>query len=381
MPIATASSVEDIALSKVADVTVSEADCDLAYVPTLALIAAIAALFDLAINRLGVVAATQLSTPSRALIVQSWGRFPLHLLGLSGLGALYFVLVRYLRMSGYSGIMRRLALATVSGVLLPAIAVSIFYPREYVHQSIVFLLVLSGHLVIAIVAGNAVRFRASEGTSRERRVVFAAWMAGLVALTLLVMITVRARFLGLGTYLALASQALRVTGEFSWLLVPWVALPMFQSAPAPSEHERPRDRVSRVVRALVSARPGVVALISLVVLIAANSALAWELRPHVSRLVYSGFRVAVLTERMAIFYLVWVSANLSIGVGLMAHTRASTRQMGAAVILWTCAGFGPRAPAQALCLCLAVLLVSRVVQSVSVQGRKDAARPWGNRPF
>jgi hypothetical protein len=330
--------------------------------PPLARMAAIAAIIDLAWNRIAVRIVAN-SDQDAALALQRWGMFPKNLAAVAGLIALTWALYTFLRMARYSRLAWRLAIASVAGIVLPTFLFAL-RPMEHVTVLVVVASFLGSNLLALLVGAVAVGYPAGP---RRWAAAMAAGSGGFVLLALVAQYVRSVADSAAATPLGLAAH---YGGELVWHLVPIVivvALARAQPGAPPSEGQPPSARVFLPAVALT-------AVVVTALAFRAESALHAH---KFSTLVYASLRLTLVPPPFA-----WVN-GFTVGVGLAAAvaglvSRSPGRaQLGAAAALWLAAGCAPRAPGQLLDFALAAVLLARSTQAVTREGRERARAPWG----
>lgn len=331
--------------------------------PPLALLAALMALADLALNRVAPLVLNMLSD-DRAVGVHllRYGALPRNVAAVAGLVALGATLVGFLRMAGWAGLFRRLQVAGLAGLLFPAFLLGLLLPKERLPPPVVLVAVGVGHAMVALFGVVVLPYR----SAIARRASLGASLTSALVLTLLVTASLESVQRFLSTPDSLAAKAIwglmagsRLAGELVWCAVPWIALlPWLRSLWA----ER-RVRVAMVIAAIVA--------VALAGLAQAN------LHPHYSIVAYSAFRLTFLPERWAGLYGLFALLATGLGVSGLFSERAEVRQHAGAVLLWIACGFAPRSLAQVLYFVLGAAMLSRVAQSTDPEGRRRALLPWG----
>lgn len=325
------------------------------------MLAALMAIVDLAMNRIGPLALHVLAD-ERAIDLLRLGPFPRNIASVAGVLSLGWVLLGFMRMAGWSGLMRRLQIAALAGLLFPALLIGLFLPKEEMPAFVVLIAVGVGHAMVALFGIVALPYR----TTVTRYATLAAMLTSALVLTLLVSSNLES----VQHYLSTPESPMakitwtvmmgsRLGGELVWCAVPWIAL-------APHARGLLRERRARVVL-------GVMSVCALIVGAGAEAIL----HPNYGIIAYSAFRLTFLGESLAGGY--GLFAMLALGLALAACTSedAVVRQIGAATLLWIACGFAPRSLAQVLYFVLAAALLSRATQASDPEGRRRAVLPWG----
>jgi hypothetical protein len=313
--------------------------------PTLAWLAALAAMVDLAWNRIAV----RLVDPNdRALWIPlvEHGRFVRNVAALAGLVAASLAVSSLVRVpspleSPWKSLFVRLTIAGVAGLYLPGVAVALLAPREHVSNLLVVLGLLSGSALVAVLASSTLPFRR----------VAPAWpslLAGATALLAMIGLLV-ASLRTILPAVGVLGLVCRHGAELGWLLTPLLLLadPELRVAPR-------RDRV-------VAA-----ALIGLVVMGLAM-ALQSLLHDDAARIAYGAFRVAMLPAGASWAY--GIPIGVSFALASMHLLWPEHRQLGLGLLLWIAAGLAPRTPAGTLYEVLAALLLARAALVAHPDGR------------
>ena len=347
------------------DESASEAREDMASIealPPLARMAAIAALVDLIWNRV-VVRIAWSRDQELAVGLLRWGVFPRNLAAVAGIIALAAALFTFMRMAGYSGLGRRLGVASVSGIVVPAFVIAIVKPKEEVLLLVVVAALVGSNLLAVLVGTVALGYAA--GARRWASAIVT--MSGAFVLTVLVVASIRTiAESALATPLGILAHH---GGEVAWHLVPvlvLVAMARAQKGAPPSEGPPPRLPVWGTSVAIVVFGVTAAALYGETVLHSHGFA----------TLVYAAFRVTLIPAPLA-----WLN-GLTLGIGLaaagygLASRHPGRAQLGAAVALWLAAGCAPRAPGQLLDFALAAVLLARAAQAITPEGRARARTRW-----
>jgi hypothetical protein len=326
----------------------------LLFAPPLALIAALAAVIDLAINRVAVRAFAQIADPMTILGWMRIGALPRNLSGVAGIVALFAALFAYLRMPGFAALYVRLPVAGFAGVLMPALTLATVLPRERMAPHLVLFGMFAAHVLICLFALAAIGYR-------NRGVRLALALALLTSLQVLVVITIASvRAIVAGGFGGPVAYLARHGGEVTWLLLPCAVAPTL----------RPPRWSSRWTLA------GAAGALALALVVAAGIAGEQSLHPHYSTVMYGAFRVAALPEAASIVYVAPTAVALSAGLFGVLGPDPWRRQVGAALLLWIAGGYSPRAPVQLLDTVLAVVLLARAAQAADPEGLRRARIRW-----
>lgn len=329
--------------------------------PMLAMLAALAAVADLLLNRIVPLAMNMLASEEAAGLLR-FGPWPRNVAAVAGITALGMVLFGFLKMPGFSGLFRRLQIAALAGLLFPALLLGLVLPKERLPAPVVLVAVGVGHALVALFGVVVISYRASVA----RRPSIAASLTSALVLTLLVTASLETLQRFLETPESFAAKVVwgvmvgsRLLGECLWCTVPWLALLPW-------------------LRSLVRERRAQVALLVFgVVAVGASVAAETLLHPHYALVAYSGFRLTFISERYAGLYGLFALSALALALAAATSSRPVVRQHAVAVLLWIACGFAPRSLSQVLYFVLAAAIFARVTQATDPEGRRRALLPWG----
>jgi len=329
--------------------------------PPLARMAAIAAIVDLAWNRIAVRIVAN-SDEDAAVALQRWGMFPKNLAAVAGLVALTAGLYTFLRMARYSRLIWRLGIASVAGIVLPTFLFAL-RPMEHVTVLIVVAAFLGSNLLALLLGAVAAGYRAGP---RRWASVIAMASGGFVLVGLVAQYVRTVADSPVATPLAIVAH---FGGELAWHVLPVVVVAAGARAhPRAAAGEGGAGRPGREV-------PAVLVIATAVTLGAMDAEAALHAHKF-STLVYAALRLTLVPPPLA-----WLN-GLTIGIAVaaagfgLASRSPGRAQLGAAAALWLAAGCAPRAPGQLLDFALAALLLARATQAVTPDGRERARAPW-----
>ena len=324
---------------------------DLGQAPFLAGLAAIAALIDLGVNRIGV---HLIDTNNRALWLPlvHHGGFPRHLAALCAFAVVVVSTFRFLGMAGFArvsiaGVVQRLSVAMVAGMFVPSMAIMFFSPDRHLATLIVLLGVLSANGLCALLGVAALSYR----SERDAWPAMMAGLTGLLAIVSMVVSTTRMYLPDSGAFGPLGWIA-RQGSEVLWLITPLVALRSVRGGP----------------RALAPFIAVAVTVLGLGV---------WLQMSHGSdsaRIAYAAFRVSSLPAHLTVLYALPLAISLGYAITLLPDP--DRRQLGLGVLFWIAAGLAPRSPAAILYQATAAVLFARSAQSAHPLGRARVTETW-----
>jgi hypothetical protein len=327
--------------------------------PPLGILAALAALTDLALNRVAVRVGAELANPITVLEWMRFGALPRNLAGVTGLVALLAALGAYLRMPGFAPLYVRLPVAGFAGILMPTLTLSLALPRERLTPVVVLFGMFAASCLVALLSSTGLFYR-------DRFLRLGLGLALLTAIQALVVVTIATfrAVLAAGGFGGAVAYLCRHGGELTWFLVP-LAL-----APA----ALPRARGAAEAPAIVL---GVLTTVAIVLLGVAGEQ---HLHPHYSTVIYGAFRVAALPEAGTIVYVLVAAIGLGAAVAGLAAPDPWRRQVGAGIALWIAGGYAARSPIQLLEAVLGIVLLARAAQSADPEGLRRAALRWALHP-
>jgi hypothetical protein len=310
--------------------------------PVIAVLAAVAAIADLAINRIGGLVLPELVSSEAALEWARAGAFPRNLAALACLGTLAALMSGYMLLPRVAPLAIRLLIAMLMGVTTSVFTIAAFWPAGRILLVLVFIAMLGVSMLSILFMSVALQHRPLRTTSAL------VLVSSVSSLTVLALVVTRRHFTGeLGDPLG---SLTRSVGELAWWLVPYAALWAGHRI-----EWTPRARVAGIAAVFVTAL--------LVGLACAGQVL---LTPHTAALVYGGaFRVDFLPERTVVLYGVLVSGALGWSAFELASKEEGRRQVGAAILLWISGGFAPRSPIQLLEALAAVMIFARAAQTLA----------------
>lgn len=304
-----------------------------------------------------------------------------NLAAVSGLVAVTFSLLAYLRLPGFAPIGRRLAVAAFSGIFVPSIVVATVLPYAALRQRLVLFGLAAANVLVTLLGMTAVRYRPGRAL---RLAVAGATLSSLFTLSVVGFgqlvnapaegpwAPVAGAVLRHPTVAQHVLLTLRHLGELCWIVSVFGA-----AGAAMASGDAPDDRHRRWIGV------GLGAVIAAAILVGQHAV------DHRYRLVLFGsFRLGLLVDqlwrgvdlphasRALAIYAFPLGAGL--GTGLVALTRrnASARQLGAGLLVWLAAGFGPHTPIQLLYMVLGATLITRASQALDPQGSWRTQQPW-----
>jgi hypothetical protein len=267
--------------------------------------------------------------------------------------ALSAALIAFVRLPGYAPIRRRLSLAAFAGIFLPTVTLATMLPREYTSTQLVLFGIGAGNILAVLAALTALRRPGPVGL----RIAIAIAAVSCFVAVLALLLGIVEQF---SDIVALVVLLLRRIGEALWLAVPFAAA---ATVLPPIERMQRRDGI-------VLGVSGTAAMATAVVLTVA----AIILRDDFGVVFYGSFRLEWLLDLWPQLYVVPIAIYVGVAVHGMLGRDWATRQIGAGLFLFLCAGHAPRAPVRLLFLVLAVMLLARAAIALR-SGELSVPRP------
>ena len=341
-----------------ADAAVAEAfSMHVASSPPLAWVATAAALSALVLNQLllpGLGDATR-----RVLIhrLDRWGAFATNLTAISGLIALTFGLLAFVRYSKVIGLRHRLLLGGFAGIFLPTIAVAALFERQRTTAQIVLFALGAAHVLCAVVSMSAAR----AAPSRYPRMV-ALCAASMAVFVLLAQVLQQLSLVRLGVWQQQIQQALQGMGEGCYLLLLSGVAPLL----LPSRSDT-RSRLARAAGFFVL--PMVLGSLYMAERILDND---------YALLLYHAQRVTLFIDSWPRIYAVPIGLAVASSVAAVLAKDPVRKQAAAGVLLLLGSGYAPHAPGRLLTLTLALVLIARAVIAPSQPPEPEPATASNN---
>jgi len=335
--------------------------------PPLALLAVVAALFELALARLGWHGLPDVIDLEDLRQLRDLARFPRNLAAVSGLVALIASLLSFLKLSGHATIGRRLVVATFSGVFVPSILVATVLPYASVRARLVVFSLAAANVLITLLAMTAARYRPAAPLRLATGLLAATAFLSLSVVGLGLLMSSQGGPLGwiaafFVSRLESSQRALlmlRHLGEVAWMVV------LVGGAMAALQAEK-RGRNARFLAAAL-------------ILLGVVGACLWahdELGHRFRLMIFGAFRLGLFLDQVPTLYAVPLGIGLGGGVVALTANGKEIRQLGMGLLLWLAAGYAPHTSAQLLYLVLGAMLISRSAQARDPSGAWRQRHPW-----
>jgi hypothetical protein len=317
--------------------------------PPLAWLAALAALSAMALNQVLVPALNGAGRRTMLRELDRFGAFAANLAAVSGLIAICFGLLAFVRYNTVISVRKRVFLGTFAAMFfLPTIALAVLFDRQRTTTQLVLLAIGGAHVLGAIVCTAA----ASAAPTRYARVM--AWLgAAMAACALSSQLLQMLAQLELQVWQVQAQQVLQGIGEICYLglLVGMTRLVL------PME----RDTRSRLARLL--------ALFLLPVILGGLYLAERVLDNDYALLLYHAQRVTLFIDSWPRLYAVPIALAAAGSLAAWFGTDPIRRQAAAGVLLLLGSGYTPHAPGRLLTSALALVVIAR---ALIAPGQRDA---------
>lgn len=336
--------------------------------------AVVAALFELAMARLGWHGLTDLVSADDLRAMRRLARYPRTLAAIAGLVALVVGLLGFLRYPGFAPIGRRLAVAAFAGIFVPSIVVATALPAAALRRKLVIFGLAAANVLVTLLGMSAVRYRSGAGM---RLATLNATLACFLSLAVIgldqlgqteggLFAPLRSFFVTRPTSAQAMLLALRHLGELAWMItlfgacwtVATYAGPRGSAAPATSR------ATQGIAAALAVAFTGAVVAL-------------WQLVGHRFRIaIFGTFRFGLVIDDVPGLYAIPIGVGLAGGLVGLGRRAPALRQLGAAILAWLAAGYAPHTPIQLLYMVLGAMLLTRSAQALDPDGPWRTRQPW-----
>jgi hypothetical protein len=309
--------------------------------PPLAWLAAIAALSAMALNQLILPALGDAGRHALVHNLDRWGTFATNLTAISGLIALAFGLLAFVRYSTVIGPWQRLLLGGFAGFFfLPTIAVAALFERQRTTAQIVLFALAAAHVLGAIISMSAAR----AAPARYARAV-ALCAAAMAIFALCSQVLQLMSQMSLGVWQVETQQALQSVGEIDYLLLLCGSAPLL--LPPSSDT---RSRLARMAGFFV-----------LAFVLGALYMAERILDNDYAVLLYHAQRVTVFIDSWPRLYSIPIALAVASSVSALLAADPVRRQAAIGVLLLLASGYAPHAPSRLLTLTLALVLIARAL--------------------
>jgi len=318
--------------------------------PPLAWMAGLAALADLAINRILIPLGRDIWAHDVFARLASWGVFARNLSVVSALVALSFCLVSLVSRKSGLPFSARTGIATFGGVLVPLVTVMVFLPRGALQVALVLAVAGLAHALILLLILAGLHWRSTRATSMALVLTLVAAFSGIVSM-IVSMIGERAYW----QHTDRLSNAFRWSGELAYLAAP-LAIGLAVAIPW-------REARGKAVLVLSALAAGLVA----------TGLAFWKhaVGSDLPDLLYGAVRLDFLPEGNFILYAIPLGIGWAVTVAVILSKDPVRRQMGAALLLLLSAGYAPRSPITLIVTVLGVALLSRAAMALAQRRHKS----------
>jgi hypothetical protein len=300
--------------------------------------AGVAALADLAINRVLLPLGIDVWSHDALVWLDDWGSFARNLSVVSALVALSFCLASLSSAKNGLPLSARAGIASFGWVLIPIVTLMTFLPRAWTRVELVLVVAGLAHALILLLILAGIHWRSTRPTSAALVLMLVAAFSGIVSMVVS-MVGERTHW----EHTERLANAFRWSGELAYLAVP-IAIGFAVAIP----WRKARGKAALVLSGSVAAS------------IAAGM-LAWKhlVGRDLPDLLYGAVRLDFLPEDDFILYAIPLGVGGAVTVAAMLSKDPVQRQMGAALLLILSAGYAPRTPSTLLMTVLGVALLAR----------------------
>ena len=311
--------------------------------------AGVAALADLAINRVLLPLGIDVWSHDALVWLDNWGSFARNLSVVSALVALSFCLASLSSAKNGLPLSARAGIASFGWVLIPIITLMTFLPRAWTRVELVLVVAGLAHALVLLLILAGIHWRSTRPTSAALVLMLVAAFSGIVSM-ILSMVGERTHW----EHTERLANAFRWSGELAYLAVP-IAIGFAVAIP----WRKARGKAALVLSGFVAAS------------IAAGM-LAWKhlVGRDLPDLLYGAVRLDFLPEDDFILYAIPLGVGGAVTVAAMLSKDPVRRQMGAALLLILSAGYAPRTPSTLLMTVLGVALLARAGLALAQRRRE-----------
>jgi hypothetical protein len=309
--------------------------------PPLVWLTAMAALGAMAINQVIVPALNGSGRRTLLRELTRWGAFSANLAAISGLIAICFGLLAFVRYNTLISLRKRVFLGTFAAMFfLPTIALAVLFERQRTTTQLVLLAIGGAHVLGAIVCTAA----ASAAPTRYTRVL--AWIgAAMAACALTAQLLQVLSQVQLQIWQLQAQQIAQSAGEVCYLLL----LVGMVRIVLPAERDR-RSRLSRLL-----------AFFLLPVVLGGLYLAERALDNDYALLLYHAQRVTLFIDSWPRLYALPLGLAAAASFAAWFATDPIRRQAAAGVLLLLGSGYTPHAPGRLLTSALALVVIARAL--------------------
>jgi hypothetical protein len=320
-----------------------------AWVPPLAWMSGIGALFDLLLDRVLVKLGHEVWSLTALTKLDEWGAFARNLSVVSALVALIFCLVALSSRKSDLPLLARVGIAGFGWVLIPIITLMTFLPREWTRPELVMVTAGLSHALILLLVLAGIHWRSTKAMLGALVLTMIAAFSGIVSMIV--------TLIGNRTYWEQTerlSNAFRWSGELAYLSVPMI-IGLAVSVP----WRTPRGKLAVASSALAAA-------------LVTAAMIVWQRAtgPHWPTLLYGAIRLDLLPDRYMVAYAVPLAIGWAVTVAAALSKDSARRQMGAALLLLLSSGYLPRTPAALITTTLGVALLARAALAIAERKRR-----------
>lgn len=309
--------------------------------PPLSWLAAFAALAAMTLNQLLVPAMSESTRRVFLHQLDRWGAFATNLAAISGLIALAFGLLAFVRYSQVVTLRQRLLIGGFGVfVFLPTISVAVLFERQRTTAQIVLFALAASQVLSAIVSTSAAR---AAGNVYTR--VIALLATGMATFALTAQVLQLVSQVHLKAWQIQAQQVVQSLGELCYLLLLAGITPLL----LPQQ----RDVRSRVAR--------LAGFFLLPIALGSMYLAERVLQNDYALLLYHAQRVTLFIDSWPRLYAIPIGLALAGSISALLASDQGAKQAAAGVLLLIGSGYAPHAPGRLLTSTLALVLIARAI--------------------
>jgi len=307
-------------------------------VPPLAWMAGLAALVDLAINRILIKLGHSVWSNDALFELDRWGGFARNLSVVAALVATAFCLGSLSSRRSGLPLSARAGIAAFGWVLIPIVTLMTFLPLAWTRPELVHVVAGLAHATSLLLILAGLHWKSTPTTVAALILTLVASLSGLASM-IVGMVGERAFW----AHTDRLSNAFRWSGELAYLAVPF-AVAFALAIPW---------RTARGKAALFTSTLAAAAV--------AVGMAFWHraVDTDLPTMVYGAARLELFPDRYAVLYAIPLGMGWAATVAAAMSEDAARRQMGAALLLLLSAGYAPRTPSALIVSVLGVALLAR----------------------
>jgi hypothetical protein len=314
--------------------------------------AGLAALADLVINRVLITFGHEAWSDETLLQLDRAGSFALNLSVVAGLVVLAFCLGSLASQRSGLPMTARASLASFGWVLIPIVTLMTFLPLALTRRELVMVVAGLSHAVIVLLVLAGLHWRSAPAMIATLILTLVASLSGLAST---ITNLIGERFLW--PHAERLSNSFHWSGELAYLAVP-LAVGFALAIPWGTV----RGKIALVVSTLGAAAVAV-----------EMAFLERAVGNELPTLIYGALKLDVMPDKYTILYAIPLGIGWAVTIAAALSKDAARRQLGAALLLLSSAGYAPRTPSTLILCVVGVALLTRTAIALAER------RPQGLR--